>query len=126
VRAVVRAQASYPSSEESDLILWRSEHEQADRPEIVRAMASFAEGLKQLRSEGDADAYNIRMSRMIVSIARSRRRSQVKSPKPGGRESAGHLRWFVTSIETKDPPSGGGAIPTGEVPLAIRACGSVR
>jgi hypothetical protein len=59
VRTVVRAQASYPSSEESDLILWRPEHEQADRPEIVSAVASFVDGLKQSRSEGDADAYNI-------------------------------------------------------------------
>jgi hypothetical protein len=47
VRTVVRAQASYPSSEESDLILWRPEHEQADRPEIVSAVASFVDGLKQ-------------------------------------------------------------------------------
>jgi len=59
VRTVVRAQASYPSSEESDLILWRPEHEQADRPEIVSAVASFVDGLKQSRSEGDAEAYNI-------------------------------------------------------------------
>ena len=59
VRAVVRAQASYPSSEESDLILWRPEHEQADRPEIVSAVASFVDGLKQSRSEGDAEAYNV-------------------------------------------------------------------
>jgi hypothetical protein len=59
VRTVVRAQASDPSSEESDLILWRPEHEQADRPEIVSAVASFVDGLKQSRSEGDAEAYNI-------------------------------------------------------------------
>jgi hypothetical protein len=59
VRTVVRAQASYPSSEESDLILWRPEHEQTDRPEIVSAVASFVDGLKQSRSEGDAEAYNI-------------------------------------------------------------------
>jgi hypothetical protein len=31
VRTVLRAQASYPSSEESDLSLWRPDHEQADR-----------------------------------------------------------------------------------------------
>jgi hypothetical protein len=59
VRTVVRARASYPSSEESDLILWRPEHEQADRPEIVSAVASFVDGLKQSRSEGDGEAYNI-------------------------------------------------------------------
>lgn len=59
VRTVVRAQASYPSSEESDLILWRPEHEQADRPEIISAVASFIEGLKQSRSEGTAEAYNV-------------------------------------------------------------------
>jgi hypothetical protein len=59
VRTVVRAQASYPTSEESDLILWRPEHEQADRPEIVSAVASFVDGLKQSRSEDDGEAYNI-------------------------------------------------------------------
>jgi hypothetical protein len=59
MRTVVRAQASYPSSEESDLILWRPEHEQADRPEIVSSVASFVDGLKQSRSEGDAEAYNV-------------------------------------------------------------------
>jgi hypothetical protein len=55
----VRAQAAYPSSEESDLILWRPEHEQADRPEIVSAVASFVDGLRHSRSEGDAEAYNV-------------------------------------------------------------------
>jgi hypothetical protein len=59
VRTVVRARASDPSSEESDLTLWRPEHEQADRPEIVSAVASFVDGLKQSRSEGDAEAYSI-------------------------------------------------------------------
>lgn len=59
VRTVVRAQASYPSSEESDLIQWRPEHEQADRPEIVSAVASFVEGLKRSCSDGDTVAYNI-------------------------------------------------------------------
>ena len=59
VRAVVHAQASHPSSEESDLTLWRPEHEQADRPEIVTAVASFVDGLKQTRSEGEADAYDL-------------------------------------------------------------------
>jgi hypothetical protein len=57
VSMVVRAQASYPSSEESDLNLWRPDHEQADRPEIVSAVASFVDGLKQSRSDGDAEAY---------------------------------------------------------------------
>jgi hypothetical protein len=57
VPMVVRAQASYPSSEESDLGLWRPDHEQADRPEIVSAVASFVDGLKQSRSDGDAEAY---------------------------------------------------------------------
>jgi hypothetical protein len=57
VRTVLRAQASYPSSEESDLSLWRPDHEQADRPEIVSAIASFVDGLKQSRSDADAEAY---------------------------------------------------------------------
>ena len=57
VRIVLRAQSSYPSSEESDLSLWRPDHEQADRPEIVSAVASFVDGLKQSRSDGDAEAY---------------------------------------------------------------------
>jgi hypothetical protein len=57
VRTVLRAQASYPSSEESDLSLWRPDHEQADRPEIVGAVASFIDGLKQSRSDRDAEAY---------------------------------------------------------------------
>jgi hypothetical protein len=57
VRTVVRSQASYPSSEEGDLGLWRPDHEQADRPEIVSAVASFVDGLKQSRSDGDAEAY---------------------------------------------------------------------
>lgn len=64
VRTLVSAQASYPSSEESDLILWRPEHEQTDRPEIVSAVATFVDGLKQSRSEGDAEAYN-----MLLSLA---------------------------------------------------------
>jgi hypothetical protein len=51
VRTVLRAQASYPSSEESDLSLWRPDHEQADRPEIVSAVASFVDGLKHSRGE---------------------------------------------------------------------------
>jgi hypothetical protein len=62
VRAVVRAQAAYPSSEESDLTLWRPEHEQADRPEIVSAVASFVDGLKQSRGDGDTEAYNLLLS----------------------------------------------------------------
>jgi hypothetical protein len=57
VRTAVRAQASYPSSEESDLGLWRPDHEQADRPEIVSAVASFLDGLKQSRTDGAAEAY---------------------------------------------------------------------
>lgn len=59
VRTVVRARAAYPSSEENDLNDWRPEHEQADRPEIVSAVASFVDGLKLSRSEGDADAYDV-------------------------------------------------------------------
>lgn len=59
LRTVVRAQASHPSSEECDLTFWRPEHEQADRPEIVSAVASFVDGLKQSRSDGDAEAYSI-------------------------------------------------------------------
>ena len=59
VRTIVRARAAYPSSEESDLIDWRPEHEQADRPEIVSAVASFVDGLKQSRSEADAEAYDV-------------------------------------------------------------------
>jgi len=59
VRTVLRAQASYPSSEESDLSLWRPDHEQADRPEIVSAVASFVDGLKHSRGDDDADAYGI-------------------------------------------------------------------
>jgi len=62
VRVVVRAQASYPSSEECDLVQWRPEHEQADRPEIVSAVASFVDGLKKSRGEGDTDAYNLLLS----------------------------------------------------------------
>lgn len=62
VRAVVRAQASYPSSEESDLTEWRPEHEQADRPEIVSAVASFVDGLKQSQSDGGTEAYNVLLS----------------------------------------------------------------
>src|SRR5262249_54757816 len=58
VRTVLRAQASYPSSQESDLILWRPDHEQADRPEIVSAVAAFVEELKQSRSDNDAKAYD--------------------------------------------------------------------
>jgi hypothetical protein len=57
VRTALRAQASYPSSEENDLSLWRPDHEQADRPEIVSAVASFVDGLKQSRADGDAEAY---------------------------------------------------------------------
>jgi hypothetical protein len=57
VRTVLRSQASYPSSEESDLSLWRPDHEQADRPEIVSAVASFVDGLKQSRTDRDAEAY---------------------------------------------------------------------
>lgn len=58
VRTVLRAQASYPSSEESDLGLWRPDHEQADRPEIVSAVASFVDGLKQSRGDHDTQAYD--------------------------------------------------------------------
>lgn len=59
VRTLIRAQASYPSSEECDLTLWRPEHEQAERPEVVRAVASFIEGLKLSRNEDTATAYNV-------------------------------------------------------------------
>jgi hypothetical protein len=62
VRTVVRAKASYPSSEESDLILWRPEHEQADRLGIVGAVASFIHGLTQPQSESDAEAYKLLLS----------------------------------------------------------------
>ncbi|MBN9497230.1 MAG: hypothetical protein J0H39_10805 [Alphaproteobacteria bacterium] len=62
VRTVVRARASNPSAEESDLILWRPEHEQADRPEIVSAVASFVDGLQQSRSEDNAEAYDTLIS----------------------------------------------------------------
>lgn len=55
LRTVLRAQASYPNSEESDLSLWRPDHEQADRPEIV---SSFVDGLKQSRGDDDAEAYS--------------------------------------------------------------------
>jgi hypothetical protein len=42
---------------QSDLSLWRPDHEQTDRPEIVSAVASFVDGLKQSRSDRDAEAY---------------------------------------------------------------------
>lgn len=62
VRTILRAPASYPSSGESDLMDWRPEHEQDDRPEIVSAVALFVNELKQSRGEGATGAYNILLS----------------------------------------------------------------
>src|SRR6202030_684016 len=72
VRTVVRAQASYPSSEESDLILWRPEHEQADPPEFLKDFTR-RDGLSVERYYRDAitRAGDVRADRKTAPIAGS-------------------------------------------------------
>lgn len=59
VRLSVRAQSSRPTAGEADLTIWRPDHEQEDRPEILRAVTSFVDNLKTVRRSDDEHAYQV-------------------------------------------------------------------